>query len=253
MGIGAALAGTAALGGIGSIVSGIIGSGAAQGAASTQANASLAALADIQALLKPFVGAGTSALGNLQALTGTTPGGNPLTAALTAPFQPTMQQLAQTPGYQFTLQQGEQAITGNYAGTGLAGGTQGIGTGSPITTVSGPLGKALTSFAQGTATQTYQQQFSNYLAQNQQIYNMLAGQVGTGESAAAGVGSATGSLVPAAGQALASGTIGSANAISGAVGGATSAGSNAALLLALANSGMFTPAGSTATGPGQGG
>lgn len=239
MGIGAALAGSAAIGSIGSIVSGILGSNAASSAASTQSNAALAEFAAIQKLMAPFVTAGTGALGKLTDLTGTGPGGNPLTAQLTKPFMPTMADLENTPGYKFSLQQGEQAVTNSFAGTGLGGGVQGIGTGNPIANVSGPEGKGLVSFAQGLAANTYQQQFSNNLTQNQQIYNMLAGIVGTGQQGAAGTASYGSQLVTGAAGAQAAGQIGSTNAIIGGITGATGGASNAALLLALQNAGMF--------------
>ena len=62
---------------------------------------------------------GQQALTQLQGLTGTGVGGNPLTAPLTSQFQPTMAQLEQTPGYQFSLDQGLKATQNSYAGQGL--------------------------------------------------------------------------------------------------------------------------------------
>ena len=92
-------------------------SSAASSAAQTQANAANQATAaqqaetqQAQALLQPYDQIGLNALPQLQMLTGTNTGGNPLTAQLTAPFNPTQAQLAATPGYQFTLAQGEQAV-----------------------------------------------------------------------------------------------------------------------------------------------
>lgn len=160
-----------------------------------------------------------------------TPGaapGNPLTAPLTAPFQPTMQQLAQTPGYQFTLQQGEQAVQNSYASQGLAS--------------SGPALKGAANYAEGLASTTYQQQFQNYLQQNAQISNILMGQAGLGESAAANVGyqgTAAGQGIAqsqmAAGNALAAGTVGQANALSGGIQGL----GTAALLYGITGGGQY--------------
>jgi hypothetical protein len=151
-----------------------------------------------------------------------TAAGNPLTAPLTAPFQPTMAQLAATPGYQFTLGQGLQATQNAYA-------AQGLGT-------SGPALKGAANYAEGLAATTYQQQFQNYLQQNQQIANILGAQVQQGQAAAAGTGagalttgSTAGQSLLAAGTAQAAGTVGVANALTGA----TSTLGNAGLLYAL--------------------
>lgn len=159
---------------------------------------------------------------------GGTPAGNPLTAPLTAPFQPTMAQLAQTPGYQFTLKQGQQAVQNSYASQGLAS--------------SGPALKGAANYAEGLASTTYQQQFQNYLQQNAQISNILMGQAGLGESAAANVGyqgTAAGQGIAqsqmAAGNALAAGTVGQANALSGGIQGL----GTAALLYGITGGGQY--------------
>jgi len=148
-----------------------------------------------KAMMSPFINAGTSALTQLQSLTGTNAGGNPLTSALTAPFASTpgaqMTALAQTPGYQFALQQGELATQAGSSAQGMGSAVAGVGSGqTPGVGPSGPLGKSLANYVTGLASTTYQQQFQNYLTQNQQIYNMLAGQVNIGESAGAAVTSA---------------------------------------------------------------
>jgi hypothetical protein len=233
-----AIAGAGALGAVGSVASGLIGSNAAQAAAQTQAQAAEQGqalqqqeLQSIQANLAPFVSGGTGALSSLLPLIGAAPGTSPQTAALTAPFQPTQAQLAATPGYQFTLQQGLEATQNSEAAQGLAKG--------------GPAQKAA----------TYQQQFQNYLAQNQQVFNMLSGVTATGESGAAiqGQQGLTGTsnitnLLTGGAAATAAGQVGSANAISGALSGLGSTGSNTALLLALNNSGLFGSGAAAATG-----
>lgn len=95
--------------------------------------------------------------------------------ALTAAFQPTMAQLAQTPGYQFTLDQGLKSTQNSYASKGLAS--------------SGAAMKGTADYASGLASNTYQQQFQNYWGQNQNIYNMLTGQSTAGLQAASALAS----------------------------------------------------------------
>jgi hypothetical protein len=155
---------------------------------------------------QPFISNGTNASNSLATLTGTNAGGNPLTAPLTAQFQPTMAQLSATPGYQFSLQQGLMATQNGYAAQGL-----------------GSSGNALmggANYAQGLASTTYQQQLQNYMAQNQQTYNMLNGQVGSGLTAAGQVAGAAGTAstnmgasVASAGNALGQGTVASTSAL----------------------------------------
>ena len=227
MGIGAAIGGIVS--GIGSVASGIIGGNAAQSAAQQQAgsaqNAAAAQLAmfqQVQGNLNPFISAGQQAIGAYQ---GAIP-------SLTAPFQPTMAQLAATPGYQFTLGQGLQATQNSYAAQGLGS--------------SGAALKGAANYAEGLAGTTYQQQFQNYLGQNQQIANLLFQPVALGESAAAGAGTLGVQSQGIANQfstsgaaAQAAGTVGAANAATNAIGGVGSSASNTALLLALQNGGMF--------------
>jgi len=102
------------------------------------------------------------------------------------------------------------------------------------------------NYAEGLASTTFQQQFQNYLGQNQQIYNMLGGVSSQGENAAATAGSQALGFQSQANQlglagagATASGIIGSAGAIAGGLNALGSAGGNAATLYALNNAGMF--------------
>lgn len=238
-----AILGAGALGTAGSVASGAIGSSAATSAANTQAKAAAQGqalqaeeLQQIQANLAPFISGGQSAFSQLENLTGTSPTNpqfqNPLTAPLTARFQPTIQQLEGTPGYQFTLDQGLKATQNSFAGQGLA--------------KSGAAMKGAANYAEGLAGTTYQQQFQNYLAQNQQIYNLLSGISTTGANAAAisgqqgisGTSNIT-NLLTGGAAAQAAGTVGSANALGGAVAGIGGAGQNTALLLALNQAGLF--------------
>lgn len=172
---------------------------------------------------------------------------NPLNAYLTAPykpmadFNPTIESLEKTPGYQFIKDQGLKATQNSYAAKGLGS--------------SGAAAKGAAQFATdlaGTTYQTqfdnylrqYQQQFSNYQNQNQQIYNMLSGQVATGQAAATGnadralaTQGSLSNLVTSGAAAQAGGTVGAANAIIGGLSGAGGAASNAALLYALSGGG----------------
>lgn len=228
--------GALALGAAGSIGSSLLSSSAATDAAKLQTDAAntasanqLAEFNQNKATLAPFVGAGTSSLTALQKLTGTDVGGNPLTAPLTRPFQPTMDELAKTPGYQFTLGQGLQNTQNSYAAQGLG--------------QSGAALKGAANYAEGLASTTYQQQFQNYLNQNSQIYSMLGGQASLGENAAATTGNQgiqatanAGNFLTSGAAAGAGGIVGSANAINAGLSNV----SNTGLVYALGNnSGLF--------------
>jgi hypothetical protein len=124
------------------------------------------------AMLKPYIDFGQEGMSRFTNALGD----------LTKQFNPTMDQLEQTPGYQFALQQGLKATQNKYAAGGLG--------------VSGAAMKGATDYAEGLAGQTYQQAFQNDLAQKSQEYNMLYNPVQLGANAAAG----------AAGQAMQTGT-----------------------------------------------
>jgi hypothetical protein len=140
-----------------------------------------------------------------------------------------MAQLSQTPGYQFTLGQGMQAAQNGFAAQGLG--------------ASGAAQKGAINYAEGLAGTTFQQQFQNYLSQNQQIYNMLGGVSGSGQNAGANLGSlglqaagTAGNALQSAGNAQAAGTIGAANAT---IGGINSLSSGATLASMLSPNGLF--------------
>lgn len=207
----------------GSVASAAIGAGAAGDAADQQASAARQASNNTMTMfnteqknLQPYMNAGSTALGTLQS---ELPG-------LTSPFQPTMAQLESTPGYQFTLQQGLQSTQNGYAAAGLGR--------------SGAAQKGASQYAENLASTTYQQQFNNYLGQNQQIYNMLSGLVTTGANAATNTANLgmqataqSNNYLTSAAAAGAAGTIGSANAIGGGITGATNALTNYALISQL--------------------
>lgn len=94
--------------------------------------------------------------------------------SLTAAFNPTQAGLEATPGYQFTLSQGLKATQNSATARGLG--------------VSGTALQAGDAYATGLADTTYNQQFQNYLNQQQASYNKLLGtsQLGTQATGALG-------------------------------------------------------------------
>lgn len=233
----------------GGVASGVIGANASKQAASVQANAAnqqsanqLTMFNTEQQNLQPFISGGAGAFGQLQQLTGTNAGGNPLTSYLTQPFNPTMEQLAQTPGYQFALKQGMLAAQNGFAAQGLG--------------ESGAAIRGGIDYAEGLASETYQQQFDNNLKQKQSIFNMLGGMASTGENAAAGVMNAGMTAQNAASQialgganSTASGIVGGANALTGGINSAVGGIGNAATIMAMNNAGMFAKPTPTPTAP----
>ena len=211
----------AGIGAVGAIGGALISGSAAKSAAGEQAAAAEQASQNAlnqydqtKAQLQPFTNAGTAALGSLETALGL-PGGtgpNPLTAAglsgLT--FQPTQAQLAATPGYQFDLTQGLQAVQNSNAAQGRG--------------ISGPALKGAASYATGLANNTLTTQQGIFQNNLQNVINPLTGLVQTGENAGATVGAQGVQAVQNANQlavgganASAAGTIGAANAASSAL------------------------------------
>lgn len=167
----------ALIGGIGAVAS----AGASAFGANAAANAQGRAAQQGNALLKgqynqnstnlaPWMIGGARSFDTVNRLTGNFEGGDPMTAELTRKFQPTMEELAKTPGYQFTLDQGLKSTQNSYASKGLGS--------------SGAAMKGAADYASGLASNTYQQQFQNYWNQNKSIYDMLTGQSTAGLQAA---------------------------------------------------------------------
>lgn len=131
---------------------------------------------------------------------------------------PDQQTLAQTPGYQFTLNQGLQATNNQLAARGLGG-------------VSGALGRGIADYTTGLANNTWQNVFNANQTQVGSEYNRLMGLMTPGASAAqslAGVAAGIGGsgaqgysnaanqisgAYTGMGNAQAAGTIGMGNAI----------------------------------------
>jgi len=196
------------------ILGSIIGGGAsiAAGAEEAQAQEQAAQLQykmfqQVQGNEQPFLAGGQNALAALQKGLGLGPGGTG-TGPLDAPFNPS--NLQNTPGYQFTLNEGLDAAKNEASTTGNIGGGNTL--------------KALTGYATGLADTTYQQQFEDYLAQNAATVGDLGSLVTLGSNA--GSNSATGastfganiaSDIAGAGASTAAGITGAGNAAAGGI------------------------------------
>lgn len=161
----------AIIAGAGAIGSDLIGASAAGDAASTQANAANQAaglqsqfLQQIQGNAQPYQAAGTNALTSILSGLGLQQGGNG-TGALNRQF--TAADYQQSPGYQFQMSQGLDAINNSASARGISGNTL----------------KALEGYGQGLANQDYQQAYTNFVNSQKQSYGMLEGLVGGGQQA----------------------------------------------------------------------
>jgi hypothetical protein len=197
----------------GSILGGLIGAQGAKSGASEQAGASRYA-ADISKQMfdiqneqqKPYREAGYTALGDI---------GN-LKSYLQKQFSPEDFKASIDPGYAFRLQQGQEA-TNRMANMG--GGL-----------ISGNALKGQEDYTQGLASQEYGNAFNRFQTQRSNIFNTLAsiaglGQTSLGQTTAAGTTAAgnIGTNIANAGAAMGGGTVGAANALSGAIGNAGNA------------------------------
>ncbi|WP_186058956.1 hypothetical protein [Burkholderia gladioli] len=230
-----------------------VSSSAASSAADTQADAANRA-ADLQnqqwqqtqANLKPYLQLGTSAISPLLAamgynvtqngdgtysFNGTNPN-NPLQqtfnyGAFTAP---TAAQAQATPGYQFTLDQGLKSVQNSAAARGLGTsgaalkGASNYATGLADSTYNDVFNRALSAYNAnfGTAQGVFNTNY-NTAANN---VNRLTGLVNSGQNAAAtngSLGAATagniGNTLTSGANAIASGTVGSSNALTNALSG----------------------------------
>jgi len=211
----------------GPVIGGIFGNSAANTQADAANNAS-----DLQRYIfdlqnsqqAPYREAGYGGLSNLAYLLGTGPqgglqapdqNGNQTTyvpntslgayGSLAQPF--TLDQFHEDPGYQFMLQQGQQALKASQAANG--------------TLLSGAGLKGLDAYTQGLASQEYQQAFNNYNTNQTNLYNRLAGLSGTGQTANAQTGAAAqnygnqaGNYITQAGSANAAGQLATGTGLS---------------------------------------
>lgn len=88
--------------------------------------------------------------------------------------------LTKDPGYQFRLQQGEQALNRSQAAKGNV--------------FSGEALKAAQEYGQGLADQTYNDAYQRWLSGQQNTYNMLSGTAGRGMQAAGAMGDIYGNI-----------------------------------------------------------
>ncbi len=240
-----------AVSGVSSLIGGILGNNAAGNAATAETGAlsqaegyqkqqaGQAATAQQQTTaaqtsnLSPFVGAGQGAVNSLSNLL--SPGGSLASTSYPGFTAPTAAQAAATPGEQFQLQQGQNAIQNSAAASGglLSSGTA----------------KTLDQYSQGVASTDYQNTYNNALqtygtnfnvqnTEQNNLYNRLQGLTNTGLSAGSslnsslqsgannlaniymGSGQQIGNDLTQAGQAQASGIVGGTNALTQGLGGA---------------------------------
>lgn len=192
--------------------SALIGAGASMFGANEQSNAATNAMNSANqtqmnmynnnvALEAPFRQSGTTALNTISQDQANGTG-------FAAAWDPS--NIQNTPGYQFQLQQGNQAIQRSAAAQG------GL--------LSGAAAKAMDQYSQGLAGTTYQNQFNDYLANSNQQYNQLMGVANIGQNATnatVGVGQNTANQVAnnqvsgitGAAAATASGVMGAANSL----------------------------------------
>jgi hypothetical protein len=166
---------------------------------------------------QPFLQGGYGAESTLNQLLGTAPTtGVHGTASntnlpggyLTEAFNPTLEQLESYPGYNFQLQQGQQAVSN--------ANTPGVGA------LSGPALKSLMSFNQGEAASNYQNYFNQFQTQQNNIFSRLSSIASLGQNAAGNLGNTGAQLGTGIAQAQAAaagsqaaGIVGTANSLSG--------------------------------------
>lgn len=194
---------------VGSVASGYMSSQAAKSAARTQAEASdraiaaqQAGLSEQQAISAPYVDKGTEAMNRLAAMT--EPGGE-----YYEPFSKT--DFTQDPGYAFRFKEGMKGLNASAAARG------GL--------ISGNALRAATAYGQEMGSQEYTNAFNRYYAERSNKMDPLKFLTGVGQAAGAGqasnIGAATGNianLTTGAGNAMAAGQVGSANAYANAIG-----------------------------------
>lgn len=201
----------AVVGGVASIGSALIGSSAAGDAANAQVQAAntasqteLSMFNQTQANEKPYMTAGTNSLSALMQGLGLTSGSNGAVGngALTAPFN-----YQASPAYAYEQQQALQATQNSAAAKG------GLN--------SGNTDLALQANAQNLASTDYTNQANLDMSQKSQLYQMLQTVAGSGQNAAANLGSLgastanqVGANTISAGNSSAAGTVAQANSLS---------------------------------------
>lgn len=155
------------IGGLASGASSLLGARSAKKAAKAQTNAAEAAnaieaqqYAQSRQDMEPWRQQGAKSLAQLAELM--RPGTDMTTRFSAGDFET-------DPGYQFRLQQGNQALNRYQAARGMLN--------------SGAALKAAMKFGQGLASDEYQNAYNRWAQQNSDIYNRLAGLSGTGQQA----------------------------------------------------------------------
>lgn len=215
IGTGTAILGGAVIGGLAGVMGGNKAAGAQENAARVGADATLQAQREALAAQQPFLQGGYAAVNRLLELQGL--GGNQNAAgygSLNTPFSFTPGDLTQTPGYQFQLEQGQEALDRKAA----AGG--GFYSGANL--------KAAQSFGQNLAGTTfdneYNRAFSAYQTNRANVLNPLQALAGQGQTSANNVsgiqqntGNALANLYTGLGNAQGAAAISRGNSIGGAI------------------------------------
>jgi hypothetical protein len=208
-----AVIGGAAIGAIGSNMAAGKQAGAQEQAAQTQAQM----FNTITQQEQPFIQGGYGAESTLNQLLGTsaatgaggTAAGTDLPGGyLTQTFNPTLSQLVNYPGFQFSLDMGN-AATQNASAPGLGA-------------LSGPAQEGLSQFNQGLAQSYYGNYFNQFQTQQNNIFDRLSQIASLGQNAAGNLGNAGTQLgagiaqaQAAAGGSIAAGIVGATNSLSG--------------------------------------
>lgn len=218
----------AGIGAAGSIATGIMGSNASSAAARAQENAANQASQLEQGMynqtrqdLAPYMDAGTNALSAYQKMLGIGPGGTGATSPILQMLgigpngQPTggginPATFQSSPGYQFQLQQGMDAVTNSNAARGGLGGNA---------------LKALQQYGSGLANQSWNQYLQNANTGWNTLTSNVGGLANTGATVAQnlgrfsmGLGGALGENAMEVGNAQAGGIMGGYKALSGGIG-----------------------------------
>jgi hypothetical protein len=230
------------------LIGGVIGSNAASDAANqisaadtaaaNQANSTISTAFDKTASnIQPYIAAGQTAVGQMSS--GTQTGG-----AFDPTHQFSMADFTQDPGYNFDLSQGSLALQRSAAANG--------------TLMSGGTLKDLTTYSQGMASNEFANAYNRWNTTRQNNFGNLSQIANLGSTANSQYGTFSGAAanqesqntmagVMGAGAAQAAGTIGSANALTGALTGAGNTGMQAASLNAFMNKSSYGSAPATTT------
>lgn len=224
---GAAALGAAAIGGVSSAIASSKAAKAQKYAADQSAAVQREMFERQVALQEPFRQGGLTAQNQILQLLGL--GGDKTAAGYGSLAQPFgTQQFEQDPGYAFRQSEGMKALERSAAARG------GLLSGSTM--------KGIQRFGQDLASQEYQNAFNRYQVERANKLNPLQSLMGSGQSSANVLTGAAGNLGQGlsqsalqAGQARASGYIGTSNALNQAIGGIANYAANAPLQNAMAN------------------